>query len=104
MGAAPQDAGGGGGAQLRNSGTPVRRTGRRKCQKDINFVLALYKAHVLALNTPHVLRLNKADVLALNKAHVLRLTTKTCSVYTANTKETTSLWGGGQRPPPLCWL
>ena len=36
--------------------------------KNVDFVLALNKAHVLALNTAHVLRLNKADVLALNKA------------------------------------
>ena len=78
----------------------------------VSFVLALDEAHFLALNTAHVLRLNKADVLALNKAHVLRLNTKTCPVFTANTKETTKgggrrpppLCGGGRRPPPLCWL
>ena len=76
--------------------------GERKAQSSlfvVSFVLALNKAHVLAHNTAHVLRLNKADVLALNKAHVLRLNTKTCPVFTANTKETTK--GGGRRPPPF---
>ena len=55
--------------------------------QNVNFVLALNKAHVLALNTAHVLRLNKADVLALNKAHVLRLNNEICPVLMANTKE-----------------
>ena len=82
---------------------------RRDCvlcsEERLCLVLALSKAHVLALNTAHVLRLNKADVLALNKAHVLRLNTKTCPVFTANTKEAAfgRLHKGG-RPSaaPLC--
>ena len=86
----------------------VKKTlGKEKAQSSlfvVSFVLALNKAHVLALNTAHVLRLNKADVLALNKAHVLRLNTKTCPVFTANTKEAAFgrlHKGGGLRPPPF---
>ena len=91
----------------------MRRTERRKSNKNVNFALALNRAHVLALKTAHVLRLNKADVLALNKAHVLRLNTKVCPVFTDNTKEAAEgrLHKGGGRPSaapplwfPLYWL
>ena len=77
------------------------RSQNNNSQQNVTFVCALNNARVLALNAAHVLRLNKADVLALNKAHALRLNTKTCPVFTVNTKGATR--GGRPKAASPLW-